>query len=89
MVEPGFALEEKGTGAEMIVCPWRKKYEADIAREEPLAAKFKPMYGPNGPSPNIHALCVETARDSLRRLDMDHKQGGCICQAPGSYGHFK
>ena len=72
----------------MIVCPWRKKYEADIAREERLAANFKPMCGPNGPEPNYHAENVERARNKLHTLAIDHRLGGCICQfAP--YGTFK
>ena len=72
----------------MIVCPWRKKYEGDIVREERLAAKFSPMNGPNGPQPNYHAEAAQRARDNLHKLSIDHRMGGCICQA-APYGTFK
>lgn len=65
----------------MLNCPWEKRYKETIRREELPAANFRPMYGPDGASPNIHAERIKTARDNLHKLALDHRLGGCTCQA--------
>lgn len=60
----------------MLNCPWEKKYKADIERETALAISF------NLPGKNWHEEAAQTARNKLHTLSLDHRMGGCICQAP-------
>lgn len=62
-------------------CHWFQKYTADLERARKEKQDYMPLYGPNGALPNYAAEAEARALSNLHKLSLDHRLGGCACQA--------